>query len=740
VEELLRAHQQAAEVMPGSRTETGQAVEHYVPAMIAETVARQLDMLDAEARRTAEMAAVIGPRFSYDLLRLLTRRAEGSLLVALRQLIGAYLIEEAAEGARDFVFRHALTRDAIYGRLLGPERQRLHRRIARALVAAGQSNAVPESELGYHAFLAEDWALALEHCRRAGERAQALYAPHAAVEHFSRALVAADRLGLPQTELLLHRGQAYEWAGDFERARADDERALASAHADGDSAREWRALIQLGTLRFGRNYAQSQSFYQRAHALALAAGDRAAVARSLISLGRWCQVVDWPDDALRYEAEALTIFTELGDDHGIAQTLERLGYASYFGADQTRSAAWHRQALARCEAMNDRRGLIMNLLGLAQCTATVASDWNAPGHTPISACLPDGERALELARASGWPYGEAHALTFLSFIVGAEGKYDEALSCARWGMAIGEEIEHRTTQIFAHCALGMLHLDLFALRTARQHLERALALARELHAPFYILSVTGLLVSLHLTEHNTAQAETIFAAEFSPDLPMRTHGQRRLWLARAEILLARGDPGGALDIIEEMIATTPNIERMPDGCIPRLDLTRSAALTALGRDEHAQRILETAIQTADAQGARPLLWRLQCALGSLHGRQGRTQEAARAFEAARLVIEDLAATVPDASTASMFQRQALGTIPHSYRTASYQAIKRQYGGLTAREREVVAQVARGLTNREIAERLFVTIKTVETHLIAAYRKLGIRSRDELADALVPVAG
>ena len=51
--------------------------------------------------------------------------------------------------------------------------------------------------------------------------------------------------------------------------------------------------------------------------------------------------------------------------------------------------------------------------------------------------------------------------------------------------------------------------------------------------------------------------------------------------------------------------------------------------------------------------------------------------------------------------------------------------------LTEAQREVAALAAEGLTNREIAERLFVTIKTVETHLMAVYRKLGIRSRDEL---------
>jgi DNA-binding NarL/FixJ family response regulator len=48
--------------------------------------------------------------------------------------------------------------------------------------------------------------------------------------------------------------------------------------------------------------------------------------------------------------------------------------------------------------------------------------------------------------------------------------------------------------------------------------------------------------------------------------------------------------------------------------------------------------------------------------------------------------------------------------------------------------------ADGLTNRQIAEALFVTIKTVETHLAAVYRKLGISSREELADQLATDQG
>ena len=58
------------------------------------------------------------------------------------------------------------------------------------------------------------------------------------------------------------------------------------------------------------------------------------------------------------------------------------------------------------------------------------------------------------------------------------------------------------------------------------------------------------------------------------------------------------------------------------------------------------------------------------------------------------------------------------------------------GALTASERRVAALAAEGASNRDIAQALFVTPKTVEVHLSNAYRKLGIRSRRELAGALV----
>jgi DNA-binding CsgD family transcriptional regulator len=60
-------------------------------------------------------------------------------------------------------------------------------------------------------------------------------------------------------------------------------------------------------------------------------------------------------------------------------------------------------------------------------------------------------------------------------------------------------------------------------------------------------------------------------------------------------------------------------------------------------------------------------------------------------------------------------------------------------GLTATEREIARLAAEGLTNRAIADRVFVTPKTVEANLARAYRKLGITSRAQLSRALADAA-
>jgi len=78
-----------------------------------------------------------------------------------------------------------------------------------------------------------------------------------------------------------------------------------------------------------------------------------------------------------------------------------------------------------------------------------------------------------------------------------------------------------------------------------------------------------------------------------------------------------------------------------------------------------------------------------------------------------------------------FRRRANALIPLAPPPTQQKAIKREHGGLTRREREVVA-VAQGWSNQGIADELVVTIKTVEAHITYILSKLGFSSRAQIA--------
>jgi DNA-binding CsgD family transcriptional regulator len=123
--------------------------------------------------------------------------------------------------------------------------------------------------------------------------------------------------------------------------------------------------------------------------------------------------------------------------------------------------------------------------------------------------------------------------------------------------------------------------------------------------------------------------------------------------------------------------------------------------------------------------------RALCDLGAALRRRGR-REAAR--EPLRLAL-DLA----DRGGALRLAARARAEL-HDAGARPRRAALSGRGALTPSEHRVAALAAEGHSNRQIAQRLFVTQRTVETHLTHAFQKLDIRSREELAPALWPVEG
>src|SRR5262249_22208636 len=123
---------------------------------------------------------------------------------------------------------------------------------------------------------------------------------------------------------------------------------------------------------------------------------------------------------------------------------------------------------------------------------------------------------------------------------------------------------------------------------------------------------------------------------------------------------------------------------------------------------------------------------VRISLGQAYQAAGRTSDAHTEFAAARKGIDRLAGTLDDGDLRDGFLRAALATLAQENTLPTWKAANRPPGGLTKREREVAALVARGLSNRAIAQALVVSERTVESHVTNTLGKLGFTSRAQIA--------
>ena len=160
---------------------------------------------------------------------------------------------------------------------------------------------------------------------------------------------------------------------------------------------------------------------------------------------------------------------------------------------------------------------------------------------------------------------------------------------------------------------------------------------------------------------------------------------------------------------------------------PRLRLLARAAEALVASEEHAAGCFEAAL--ADPEAAR---WpfnhaRVLLLYGEHLRRVRRTAEARAPLSAALTSFRGLGAT-PWAERAAVGLRAAGESLPPTPGAAADDL-------LTPQQREIAELAASGLTNKQIGERLFVSPRTVSSHLYQIFPKLGITSRGALRDAL-----
>jgi DNA-binding CsgD family transcriptional regulator len=286
--------------------------------------------------------------------------------------------------------------------------------------------------------------------------------------------------------------------------------------------------------------------------------------------------------------------------------------------------------------------------------------------------------------------------------------------------------------IFAHYTLGFLSAALVDLDQARLHVETALVIAQAVKSSYWSPLLFAVLAEVRLHAGDLDGAEAALSAVLHEDTPMRTLVHRMAWFARAQVTLARGQPERTLAIVESLIAAaTPDAERDLIR-LPNLARLRGEALAATGRLDEAHVCFEAARNGAMARGDLSLLWRVHLSRAALFRGLGRREQVASEIGAAHEALAAMAAGLTDPSLRDPFLRRAAAFLPPVRPPTARRLSMEQFGGLTARERSVAALVAAGHSNREIAEALFVTERTAETHVGNIMSKLGVKTRAQIA--------
>jgi DNA-binding CsgD family transcriptional regulator len=335
--------------------------------------------------------------------------------------------------------------------------------------------------------------------------------------------------------------------------------------------------------------------------------------------------------------------------------------------------------------------------------------------------------ALEAARGRGDTVTEAGVLIFRGFTKTRLGLLDEAIEDLRDGVELAGAARVETTYPYASAFLAEALLEKGDVEGAADALE-ALPLPPELppsgHYFFFITARGGVRLAQGRREEGLRDLLPLGASV--AQLHTRSTAWGR-WRGRAvRALLEQGDRDRALELANEEVEAA----RRWGG--PRaLGLAVMTQGLAEG-GERGEELLREAISILEESPAKLARARALLELGAALRRRNKRAEAR---EPLRQALE--LATEGGADGLAAQAREELVA-------AGAKPRKGEFSGsdaLTPSELRVARLAVDGKTNREIAQSLFVTPKTVEVHLSSVYRKLGIASRTQLADALrgtVPV--
>ncbi|MEV7619064.1 AAA family ATPase [Microbacterium sp. NPDC089321] len=677
-----------------------------LPESLRDVLLVRFDALGDDARRVVRTVSAADDTVDHELLSTLVGLGDESLDAAIREAVSAAVLSVGDEG---YGFRHALLREAVHDDLLPGERARLHRAYAEALDARGER--CNEAALAFHWHQAHDARRALVAAIAAMDRAKRSYAFSTAAQYgelaselWEQVPDAADATGMTRLTLLSRLASILRNAGFDERALTVVD--LAMAEVDDDTPTEVRVRLLRDRALYLQNLARPGAVALLREALALMDGvDDAPLRATLLNVlagrlmveGALSEAIDAADEALRLGREA-------GLDAVVSVAANVLGASHLHLSGAEESMRFY--AISR-EHAREHNAVLRYSVNYSDSLATLGRF-----HDAVDA----SEAGIEQARQVGVQRTTGSILT--------QNLVEPLLELGRIERVeelLAKDSVVRTYRIFR------VYTTASRIRALvwRGRIDEAASLLEEWRPVMQTAATTErqvwyALVDIEMTlaigSGRMPDAATTLLRMIDDDGPHLAHEARRL--LDGGLIVAGLRVAGARERAAEVCA------RVQEAWQPHRALRPewSAMLDALL--DGSSDALRSALASADLPDGPAVFaaaLRLELAR-ALVAERGDRAEAAASLADAAAIADRIGHARLQGETAAFAEASRLGAAP----------ARGDGTELTDRERQVLDLLAEGLSNRQIADRLFISIKTVSVHVSAVLRKLGVSSRTEAA--------
>ena len=679
-----------------------------LPPTLGLTILRRLSFLPEDTLQALRCAAILGSGFSLTDLSATMDRPALTLSQALAEAIRAQVIEDDGSRLR---FRHDLIREAIYTDMPGSVRLALHREAGRRLAAAG----APALQVAGQLARGPGDAETVEWLTRAAREAAAT-SPDTAADLLGRATGLMDPGDPARDRMRAERAESLMLAGRIAEAEAECRGLLGRGH---DPGPEGAARVCLGRALLAQGRAQDglRELEEAAGFSALTRAERAA------ALG-WASGARWA----------------LGDLDGAAATAEQARVAAAAAGDHVTVSA----AMTNLALVAEHRGHLPDALRIIDDAVRLADQ--SPGrqghrypvhmhrgHILIGLDrLADAGTSLITGRKMSeelgirWPLLTYQVLLALNHFLA--GEWDNAVAELEAGIGMADEAGETYLLPLGYDIMALIRLhrnDMAGARQAAGAAEAQLAgtgptnrMYGAMWAPALLLEASGdiagaLATVAGLWDQCVRSGAVVECPVLGADL--------------VRLAIAAGDTARA----SEVAAVVAGVAAPGD--VPSL---AGAALHCLGLVHDDAGLLADAVETY-SRGPRPLELALAAEdAGRAMGRLGRLDRARGQLDRAAGIYERLEAARDLARTEATMRQLGIRRGVRGPRGRPQTG----WPSLTVTERTVAALVADGLSNPQIGERLYISRRTVQTHVAHIFMKLGVSSRAQLAAEVIRQPG